>query len=66
MKKKKKDFENEEIVSDDESSSVDHSPTRVVSEDEYEDVQETAFRKAKELLDKVQVSFLYLFYHFFF
>uniref|UniRef100_A0A0N5AVU2 WD_REPEATS_REGION domain-containing protein n=1 Tax=Syphacia muris TaxID=451379 RepID=A0A0N5AVU2_9BILA len=54
LKKSKKDFDNEEIVSDDESSSIENSPARIASEDEYEDVQETAFRKAKELLTRVQ------------
>ncbi|VDM50735.1 unnamed protein product [Toxocara canis] len=55
--KKKKTIRNEEISSDEDLSADDGVPfTGERSDDEFEDVQQTAFRKAKQLLADIRAE----------
>ena len=56
--RKRKNLDVDEIVSADENTSEDESDfVKEPSGEEFEDVQETAFRKAKQLLKRLQASF---------
>lgn len=58
LSKRKAKLANEDISSDEDDFLYDDSGKFVQhqSEEEYEDVQEVAYRKAKQLLDDIQVK----------
>ncbi|VDN88391.1 unnamed protein product [Brugia pahangi] len=64
LSKRKAKFVNEDISSDEEDLLYDNDGKFVDNESEeerYEDVQEVAYRKAKQLLDDLQVFYLFFF-----